>query len=188
MTAIFTNTSFPGVVNFDTPRIGLIAMGPAANLTDPVTLQTSDGQNVVVFDTKQTALRCLRFMHLRQQWMLQASDDIMVINVGGAKLLIAETTLINQKLVTSFAPTYQGGKVLFSHRSMSLMLELDEAIQAVGFCKQVEARFLHNDDLKASANNTRMMVVDWEYRATLTGTDKGSKLENDDPITYDYTP
>lgn len=187
MTAIFTSTSFPGVTIYDTPRVGATPASAATNLSDPVTLQLSDGQSVVVFDTKQTALRCLKFMHIRSQWMLQASDDIMVINVGGAKLQIAETTLINQKLVTSFAPTYQGGRVLFSHRSLSQLLELDEALQAVGFCKQVEARFMNNDDLKASQNNARMLFCDYFFRAQLTSLDKGTKLEDEDPICYDYT-
>ena len=187
MTAIFNASSFPAIINYDTPRVGATPASGATNLTDPVTIQLSDGQNVVVFDTKQTALRCLRFMHTRNQWLIQASDDVMVVNCGGAKIMILETTLINQKLITSFSPTYQGGCVLFSHRSLSQMLELDEALQAVGFCKHVEARFMNNDDLKNSANPTRIQLVDYFFRATLTGIEKGSKLEDEDPICYDYT-
>jgi len=185
--ALFTTASFGAVTTYDTPKQAGATAPAVTNGTDTVTLQTSDGQNILVFDSKLTALKCIKFMYTRAQWLLQPSDDVMVVSVGATKLLVMETTLINQKLITSFQPTYQGGKVLFAHRSMSQLLSLADALQSVGFCKNVEAAMNNNDDLKNSLNPTRIMVVDYFFQATLTDTAKGSLLNDPDPIVYDYT-
>jgi hypothetical protein len=70
---------------------------------------------------------------------------------------------------------------------MSQLLSLADALQSVGFCKNVEAAMNNNDDLKNSLNPTRIMVVDYFFQATLTDTAKGSLLNDPDPIVYDYT-
>ena len=168
--ALFVSTSFGATTTYDIPKQGTSTAPAVLNGTDTVTLQTSDGQNILVFDSKLSALKCIKFMYTRGQWLLQPSDDIMVVSVGATKLLVMETTLINQKLITSFQPTYQGGKVLFAHRSMSQLLTLDQALQSVGFCKNLEAAFSNNDDLTNAQNPSRIMVVDYFYMATLTDT------------------
>ena len=44
-----------------------------------------------------TGLNVLEFMMSRNQYYLMGSDDVMIINGDGVKLLILETTFMNQK-------------------------------------------------------------------------------------------
>ena len=66
-------------------------------------------------------------MRQREQWSKQASDDVLVVSCG-AKLLVCEATLINQKLFASFMPIYVGGETRFAHRNISSVLPLDLAL------------------------------------------------------------
>ena len=60
-----------------------------------INLNMSDGTITTVFDNIYTGLNTLEFMMSRNQYYLMASDDVMIINVDGAKLLILETTFLN---------------------------------------------------------------------------------------------
>ena len=81
MTAIFNATSFPSITTVDRATIagqlqppgieGAIAQEQLPHGTDPVVLTLSDGTSPTIFDSKWTALRCLRLMGERGQWMLQ---------------------------------------------------------------------------------------------------------------------
>ena len=51
-------------------------LGAPTGASDPVSLTLSDGSTAQVFDTLETALKCMEFMRLRNQWMLQVSDDV----------------------------------------------------------------------------------------------------------------
>ncbi len=82
---------------------------PRAN--DAVTLQLSDGTVAQVFGTVSTALKLLSFMRRNSQWNVYASDDVVCVSIGAVKLLVMETTLISQKLITSYLPIILGGEV-----------------------------------------------------------------------------
>ena len=183
--ALFTDASFTGVALVQ-PYVSGAQLVTPGHPNDAVILTTSDGQTITVFDKVTNALRCLEFMHVHGQWLLQPSDDVMIVSVGYTKLLIMETTLINQKLITSFTPVYQGGRTLFAHRSMSQLLSLDDALQSVGFCKQTAAAFANNTDLVNGLNPTRIILVDWRFFASPTDADRGSLLYDPTPIVYDF--
>ena len=106
MTALLTAAQFASV-NVQQP-VGVT--GGPTNASDQIRLGLSDGSSVLVFDSKTTALKCLAFMKQRQQWMLSVSDDIGIYSISGVKLLVAEQSLLTQRLVASFCPVYQGGK------------------------------------------------------------------------------
>jgi len=111
---LFTAASFPGV-SAPSP-VGSTGAPPGAS--EAVTLVLSDGSSTVIFDQLTTALLCLEFMRQRNQWLLQASDDIWVVQIAGVKPLCGEMSLTNQKLLASFSPVYAGGRTLFN-RTMS---------------------------------------------------------------------
>jgi len=156
--------------------------------SDAVRLGLSDGSYVLVFDSKTTALKCLAFMKERQQWMLSVSDDIGIFSISGVKLLIAEQSLLTQRLVASFNPIYQAGKTLFNHRTMSQSLSLDDALQAVGFPKLSSTPFKNNKDLKEATPNPNMIIVDWNFCESLSTSTDGSLLDDPTPLAYDDTP
>lgn len=184
--ALFTDQSFPSVYPAGPVAIPRPYLGPGsaqaetyppANVNDPVVLDLSDSTRVTVFDKKINALRCMEQMRQREQWLLQASDDIFIVSCG-TKLLICESTLVNQKLFASFHPCYTGGQLRFAHRSMSSVMTLADALQSVGFCLQ-GANILDNYDLTTMTSPPRMLIVDWNYKATgLTSTAPGSKLDD----------
>ena len=184
MTALLTAAQFASY-SVQQP-VGIV--GAHINGSDPVRLGLSDGSSVLVFDSKTTALKCLAFMKERQQWMLSVSDDIAVISVNATKLLVGEQSLLFQKLMASFSPTYQGGKTLFNHRTMSQSLSLDDALQAVGFPKLSATPFRNNKDLKEATPNPNMIVVDWNFKESLSTSTDGSLLDDPTPLSYDDTP
>jgi hypothetical protein len=146
------------------------------NLNDQVTVKLSDNTVPVVFDTKDTALRCLEYMRLNHQWLLTPTDDIMIIAVSYTKLLIAESSLINQKLFASFLPIYYGGLLRFIHRSMSMSMDLGDALTDVGFF--VADRLTNQYELENATRSPHMTIVDVNYRATPTADSTGSQLSD----------
>lgn len=182
MTAIFTTDSFPGVT--EAAPVGVL--GSPTNAADPVSILLSDGQNVVVFASLTAALRCMEFMRQRNQYLLQASDDVAVISTG-TKLILLEMTLTNQKLMSSFVLTYSGGKTLCVHRSMSLAQSLASALQSVGFAKLTAGEYTGNASLSEGSNPPRIRVVDWYFRASPSAGNPGSVLDDGQPIVYDHT-
>jgi hypothetical protein len=177
MAAIFTATQFP-TINPRRPFIGYPGnvLRVFTNSNDPVTLQLSDNQTILVFDTKDTALRCLEYMRTNHQWMLNPTDDVMIIAVSFTKLLICETTLINQKLFASFVPIYFGGNFRLLHRTMSTSMTLAEALSDVGF---FGTDALTNQYQLANAQRKPYMtIVDVNYRAAVTADQPGSVLSD----------
>ena len=118
--------------------------------------------------------------------MLQARDDVAIVSVGGVKLLLMEQTLVNQKCLASFSPSYLGGATRFLHRTMSQTLSLDDALQAVGFAKLSSAPWQGNYDL-AQSPSPRILIVDWYFRSSTAVSGAGSQLSDGTPISYDYT-
>jgi hypothetical protein len=156
------------------------------NSGDPVKLTLSDGTVPTIFDTKDTALRCMEQMRQNAQWLLTPTDDIMIIAVSYTKLLIAESSLINQKLFASFLPIYFGGQLRFIHRSMSAAMRLSEALQDVGFF--VQDPLTNNYELANAHRLPHITIVDINYKATTTQADAGSFLDDGvNTINYNYS-
>ena len=167
--ALYTDQSFPSIAPLGTipvpiPRISGNIAPPTVHPTDPVVLQLSDSTNVTVFTSLTNALRCMEQMRQREQWLLQASDDIFIVSCG-AKLIVCESTLINQKLFASFMPIYIGGQTRFAHRSMSSIMQLGDALQSVGFCLQGQT-IQNNYDLMNMQGPPHILIVDWNFSAT----------------------
>ena len=176
--ASFASTSRPAPVG---------TTGAPAGAADAVSLTLSDGSVAQIFDTLETGLKCMEFMRLNNQWLLQASDDVAVVSVSGVKLLLLEMGLVQQKMLASFCPTYVGGATRFLHRTMSQSLTLDQALQAVGFGKLTSALYRGNYDL-AQSPSPHVLVVDWYFRSAVSASAEGSQLADPTPINYDYTP
>ena len=160
---IFSDASFPSVAQdgYLVPRIGN-ARAPAApaGTALPVDLAMSDGTTVRVFASLRVALRCLEAMRQRKQAFLTASDDVFVYAISSTKLLVAEATLTNQRLLTSFSPSYvSAGATVFTHRSLSSVVGLAEALQSVGFA--VSGPLQTNVDLREA--NANLQIVDYNW-------------------------
>jgi hypothetical protein len=186
-TVLFTAASFPDVTAPLAPIIqGAQATLPPAHQNDPVTLQLTDGTQVTVFDTKYTALRCMEYMRRRNQSLLQASDDVFIVSTG-TKLVICESTLINQKLFASFAPNYVGGETRFAHRSMSYLAPLGQALVTVGYCLQGNAP-QNNWDLLQLTNPPRIILCDWYYQTPTAGSPGTALDDGAAQLVYDFPP
>ena len=109
----------------------------------------------------------------------------MVVSINAVKGMVWESNLINQKLVTSFLPTYIGDQVRFVHRSRSTVVSLTDALKSVGFCHTGSLPFSNNLDLRLGG--TGIQLFDWNYAAMPASTSDGSLLEDSSPLRYDFT-
>jgi len=153
----------------------------------PITIIKSDQTTETVFDSLDTAVRCLAFMNARKQYYLQANDDIMIMNVSSVKLLILETTMLNQKLMNSFNFIYSRGGVKGVHRNLSAIMNLTDALVSVGYKKSSTVAFNNNYDLEnnlADGERPRIKVVDYHYIQTPTSSTAGSLLSDVASIVY----
>jgi hypothetical protein len=156
-----------------------------AHLNDAVTLQLSDGTVAQVFDKLSTGLKLLAFMRTNSQWNVYASDDVVCVSIGAVKMLILETTLISQKLITSYLPIYLGGEVRWANRTTSLVLSTTDALKSVGFCHMGELPFSNNLTLRVGS--AHMQLIDWHYEANPSSSGAGSLLSDPVPLRYDFT-
>ena len=104
MSSLFTSSDLATEV--DVP-VGETGESPP-NAAHSVQLTLQDGTVINVFDSLTTALKCISTMRAKGQWFLQASEDVVVVSVG-TKLLVLEATLVNQKMLQSFAPALPTG-------------------------------------------------------------------------------
>ena len=144
-----------------------------------VSIILSDGTTQTVFDSIATALRCLNFMNSRKQYYMNANDDIMIVNVSGVKLLILETTFLNQKLLNSYNFIYSRGKVKGVHRNLSNIVNLTDALISVGYKKNSTTAFSNNYDLETNLPDNerpRIKLVEVPYVPTPTDSNTGSLL------------
>lgn len=183
MPPLFSAAQFSGVAR-PTPT-GVATINPSG-ASNAVNLSLSDGSTVQLCDTLETALRLMEWMRSRNQWMLQASDDVIVCSISATKLLFLEAGLIQQKLLASFSPVYLGGKVMFQHRTLSQMLSFSDAAESVGFAKLSSSQWQGNYDL-AQAPSIHALLVDWNFLANVTASNQGSQLQDGTPLVYDYT-
>ena len=105
--------------------------------------------------------------------------------VRAVKLLVMETTLTSQKLITSYLPIYLGGEVRWASRTTSLVLSTTDALKSVGFCHMGELPFSNNLDLRVGA--AHMQLVDWKFEATPSSSSAGSLFSGPSPLRYDFT-
>ena len=160
---------------------------PSGTITIPggnVSFLKSDGTNAIIFNSVQDGLTCLQFMHSKGMYYLQLSDDITLINISGVKLLILETTFLNQKLMNAFHFSYIRGKVRATHRNLSTIKNLTQALISVGY-QHNGSNFTNNYSLQGaltSGSYTYIQIFDKNYlSSSLTS---GSMLEDANPIVY----
>ena len=160
---------------------------PSGTITIPggnVSFLKSDGTNAIIFNSVADGLTCLQFMHSKNMYYLQLSDDITLINIGGVKLLILETTFLNQKLMNAFHFSYIRGKVRATHRNLSYITNLTQALVSVGY-QHNGSPFSNNYSLQGaltSGSYTYIQIFDKNYlSSSLTS---GSMLEDANPIVY----
>ena len=177
--ALFTESQLSN--SYDVPEGG----STPAHQNDAVTLQLSDGTVAQVFDKLSTGLKLLAFMRTNSQWNVYASDDVVCVSIGAVKLLVMETTLTSQKLITSYLPIYLGGEVRWASRTTSLVLSTTDALKSVGFCHKTELPFSNNLDLRVGS--AHMQLIDWNYEANPASSSAGSLLSDPTPLRYDFT-
>ena len=180
----------PNYKSFSTVVSGSIATN-RVNFTPlnmlPVDLIMSDGTTNTIFENVYTGLNTLEFMMARNQYYLMASDDVMLINVDGVKLLILETSFMNQKLMNSFSFHYIRGKVRCIHRNLATIMSLTDALISVGYKKSLSVAFANNFDLQdilPDVNRPRIQIFDINYEPTPTSSTAGSLLEDSPAINY----
>ena len=150
-----------------------------------VSITLEDGSTVVVFNSAQDGLTCLQSMHSQNMYYLQASDDITIINASGVKLLILQTTFMNQKLMNNYTFAYLRGKVRAIHRNLSTIKTLTDALISVGY-KLNGSTFSNNYSLQGALTTAQMphiQIFDLNYVSTPT-ISTGSQLEDATPIVY----
>jgi len=180
----FSGFTTPSVIQPSHTTTTTTASGSITIPGGNVSMVKSDGTNAIIFNSVQDGLTCLQFMHSKNMYYLQLSDDITLINIGGVKLLILETTFLNQKLMNAFHFSYMRGKVRATHRNLSYITNLTQALISVGY-QHTGSQFSNNYSLQGaltSGSYTYIQIFDKNYlSSSLTS---GSMLEDANPIVY----
>ena len=151
-----------------------------------VSMVKSDGTSALIFNSVSDGLTCLHHMHINNLYYLQLSDDIVLINLSGVKLLILETTFLNQKLMNAYCFSYNRGRVRATHRNLSTVKSLTDALKSVGF-QLVGSDFTNNYSLQAALSGIQrpnIQVFDLNYKSNPTALNVGSFLEDSSQILY----
>lgn len=151
-----------------------------------ISIVKSDGTTSIVFNSVADGLACLHHMHTHGLYYFQLSDDIILINLSGVELLILETTFLNQKLMNAYCFSYNRGKVRATHRNLSTIKSLTDALSSVGF-QLVGNAFTNNYSMQAALSGTQrpnIQIFDLNYKTTITDTTTGSVLEDTNQILY----
>ena len=169
----FSSISLPPLLVDGSP----VASPPHAS--DPVTITLQSGSVITVADSLTTLLKALRSMHLNRQWLLQLSPSVLLVSVAGAKALILERTLTNEKLIQSYgSPLYTFGSVKFASRTSYETKDLAGALASMGALLP-SSTFMDNFDLESVG----IQVVDWHYQANASA-GQGSLLVDSSPLVY----
>ena len=162
-------------VSWDVPE-GILEGSLPEHSGDAVLLQVADSTTVSVFDKRITALRLRKFMEAHGQWQVYLSDDCVAVSAD-TKLILAETSLVNQRLLTSYAPRYTSkGALRWLNRSSSAVLSTTDALKVAGHCLNGDLPYTGNIDLRTG--NTSLRIVDWYYRQAPVDSTDGSRLED----------
>jgi len=169
--------------DFSTYTVDVPSSEAGNTLTDNgnVSIIKSDGSTQIVFNSLETALKCLNFMNARNQYYIIAGDDITIVNCQ-TKLLILENTFINQKMLNSYVFSYHGKKIIGINRNLSKMMNLTDALSSVGFKVNSNTPFNTNLDLETNLSESdrpRVKVIDWFYF-----TSQGSMLSDTSQIIF----
>jgi hypothetical protein len=97
---------------------------------------------------------------------------------------VLESSLTNQKLITSYLPILLGGEVRWASRTTSLVLSTTDALKSVGYCHRGELPFSNNLDLRVA----HLQLIDWNYEANPANSGAGSLLSDPTPMRFDFTP
>ncbi len=108
------------------------------------------------------------------------------MSISAVKVLVLESSLTNQKLITSYLPILLGGEVRWASRTTSLVLSTIDALKSVGFCHKGELPFSNNLDFRLGG--AHMQIFDWSYEASPASSSVGSLLADPTPLRYDFTP
>ncbi len=176
--ALFIESQFSNA--YDVPDGGTTP----AHQNDSVLLELSDGTVALVFDKLSTGLKLLAFMRSNSQWNVWGSDDIIFVSISAVKGLVLESSLTNQKLITSYLPFMLGGEVRWASRTTSLVLSTTDALKSVGYCHKSELPFSNNLGLREA----HMQLIDWNYEANPPNSTSGSVLSDPTPMHFDFTP
>jgi hypothetical protein len=118
-------------------------------------------------------------MHLNRQWLLQLSPSVLLVSVAGAKALILERTLTNEKLIQSYgSPLYTFGSIKFASRTSYETKDLAGALASMGALLP-SSTFMDNVDLE----QVGIQVADWHYQANASA-GQGSLLVDSSPLVY----
>ena len=180
----FSGFTTPSVIQPSHTTTTTTASGSITIPGGNVSMVKSDGTNAIIFNSVQDGLTCLQFMHSKGMYYLQLSDDITLINISGVKLLILETTFLNQKLMNAFHFSYMRGKVRATHRNLSYITNLTQALVSVGY-QHTGSQFSNNYSLQGaltSGSYTYIQIFDKNYLSS--STTGGSVLEDSNPIVY----
>ena len=90
---------------------------------------------------------------------MYASDAMVCVSVAGVKMLVLETSLINQRLLNLDAPIYMVGLARWVHRSQSVVLDAGDALRTVE--SLAAGRLQPNADLAPWG----IQAVDWNFSA-----------------------
>jgi hypothetical protein len=119
-------------------------------------------------------------------YYLMPTEDIFVVRVGWAKLLICESSFQNQKLLNAGSPCYEGGRVLFNQRSSAQTLSFDDALASVGHYRTLSSPYLSDWQLQQESadHNPRIRVVDYRFTNDAGNATQGSQLEDSVPFQF----
>ena len=177
--ALLTASNFQGVVAPVPSQNGLLISSPPC-ATDAVTLTTSTG-TYTVFDQVSTGLLCLAYMQQQQQRYLQLPNNIIVYEVGYAKLLLAEKTAGLVALFNATIPTYDGGVLNFKLRGQSAALSLSVALNT--YVTLVTSNVYDNASLTRAGVALQVFDINYQAGAILGA---GSQTSDLNPIIYKY--
>jgi len=93
---------------------------------------------------------------------------------------------MNQKLLNSYHFSYIRGKVRASHRNLSTIKTLSQALESVGY-QLIGSAFTNNYSLQGALTPTtqpNIQIFDLNYVSNTTSTTTGSRLEDANPIVY----
>jgi len=184
MTSLFTTSDFSGYPTFSPINAGTKGTGG-------LSIITSDGVTVSVFDTIDTGLKCLRYMISRNQSYLHPNQDI-TIALCGPKLFILENTLLNQKLMSYYSFEYVGDRVMLKNKTLSSLHTLADALVSVGYKLEPPANFSNNWTLETNITDINkrpnIQFFGFYHQATQANATTGELLIDPTPINYNSEP